>query len=83
MSGARRAQQSAVRLQVEVEFDRVHDIAVDHRAGWAVPALVSRPVSREEADVVALPDDNDGNRETDSKALARLCQNRALSVLVP
>ena len=59
MRGARRSQQSAVGLQVEIKFDRMHNVAVHHCASWAIPALVSRPVGGEESNMVTLRCDDD------------------------
>ncbi len=51
---------STVRLQVEIELRRVHDVPVDDRAGGAVPAPVRvGGVLREKPHVVALADHDD------------------------
>ena len=44
-----------MRLQIEIQLDRMGDFAIDHSTRSAVPALVGlRRVGGEEADVVAL-----------------------------
>lgn len=66
-----------MRLQVEVEFDRVHNVAVYDRAGLAVPALLVGLVlvpwlDGEEPYVVALADHDHGDRWFYAHRLASL-----------
>lgn len=66
MGGPRGSQQASVRLQIEIEFDRVYDVAVDDGAGSAVPATIGFAlVHGEEADVMPLADDNDSYARSD------------------
>jgi len=61
-----------VRLQVEVELCRVHDVGVDDCPGWAVAAAVAFiGTLREHADVMALANNDDGEtrRGVDAKVL--------------
>lgn len=78
MRGSRRAEQTRMRLQVEVQLYGVHDIAVDNCACFAVAALPVRLVfvawvDGEESDVVPLADHDDGDSGLDSHILASLC----------
>ena len=75
MGGARRAEQTAVGLEVEVELHGVDDVAIDDCTCRAVPALVSCSIGGEEADVVALPDHNDGDGGVDFVVRARPCRS--------
>lgn len=60
MRRPRGAQEPTVRLEVEVELGRVRYVLIDDGAGGAVARPIRVLLLREEADVVALPDDDDG-----------------------
>jgi len=68
MTRARRAVETSVRLQVEIEIRRVHDVRVNDCAGRAVATAVGAPVaSREHTDMVTLADDDEGERRRDAE----------------
>ncbi len=52
-------EQAAVTLQIKVEFDGIHNVAVDDCASGAISAPISLVFrAREEANMVALADNN-------------------------
>jgi hypothetical protein len=59
---------SSVTQEVEVKFDRVNDITVDNSAGDAISASVTLIfLSREEANVVPLPDNDESDSGFDTQ----------------
>ena len=72
MCRARRAEQSCVALEVEIQLRGIRDLAVNNSPGLAVPALIClRRVLREEAYVMTLSDNNDSDGRLD--VLLRTC----------
>ena len=56
------SQQATVTLQIEIEFGWVRNLAIDHGAGRAITTPISGlGVLREEPDVVALANNNQGD----------------------
>ena len=75
MGGTRSTKETGMGLEVEVELDRVGDVGIDHCSGPAVSAPVALPLLREEANVVAFADHDDGDERFYLEFLACLCEN--------
>ena len=59
MGGTTGTKDTSMTQEIEVEFDRVNDIAVDNRAGDTISASVTLIIpGREEANVMPLANDN-------------------------
>jgi hypothetical protein len=75
MRRATRAEKTTVRLQVKVELGGMRDLAVNDGSSAAVSAAVGVALALgEEADVVAFPDDENGDLGVDVEVLAGLCE---------
>jgi len=61
-----------VALQVEIKLGRVNHVTVHDGTSRAIPTSICVPRRWEEADVVALSNDNDGNLGSYSYFLARI-----------
>ena len=75
MGGARSTKETGMGLEVEIELHRVGDVGIDHCSGPAVSAPVALPLLREEANVVAFADHDDGDERFYLEFLACLCEN--------
>lgn len=73
MSGAAGSQKTAMRLEIEIEFDWVDDVRVNNGARGAVAASVSF-IRRfgEESDVVTFANDDHGDLRVDVEILTSI-----------
>lgn len=70
------AEDPSVAKEVEVKFDRVNDIAVNNSAGDAISTSVTLIfTSREEANVVPLPNDDESDGGFDTQFGTRIYVN--------
>ena len=56
------SKETTMALQIEVELGRVNHIAIHNGASRAIPTPIRDVGCREEANVMAFPDNNDCNR---------------------
>ena len=69
---SRSSEETAMALQVEIEFGRVNYVAIHNGTGRTVPTSICVFGRREEANVVAFPNDDNGNLGSYSYFLACL-----------
>ena len=59
MAGTRGPDNARVRLQKEIEKDRIGDVRINDQSGGRVPGSIASVLIWEKSDVVALPDDDE------------------------